>query len=940
MKKFKFLLLCLVALVTMPAAAQMSVPQLPADTAVRIGKLPNGLTYYVRHNALPANRANFYIAQKVGSVQEEDNQRGLAHFLEHMCFNGTDHFPDNTLTKYCENIGVMFGQDLNAYTSTDETVYNIDNVPVTPSNVDSCLLILRDWADGLTLAPTEIDKERGVIHEEWRLRSSATMRIFERNLPTLYPGSRYAYRFPIGTMEVVDNFKPQELRDYYEKWYRPDLQGIIIVGDINADEVVEKIKKLFSPIKMPENAAKYEHYPVPNTPQAIYVVDKDKEQSTAVVNIMFKHDVIPTELNNTMARLGYDYISSVIASVVNARLAELTQKADCPFATAMVENGNYIVSKTMGAFSLVVLPKPGQDVKAVQTAMEELERAAQFGLTGTEIQRAKEEIYSAAEAAYNNRNKQQNSYYVPKYVRNFLENMPACDIETEFNLYKMLQQQLPAESFSATLKEFVASTDSNFVFLAMYPDKEGISVPTTDDFKAAVKAAKEAKLEAYVDNVKQEPLVPVLPKKGKIKKEEGSLFGYKCWTLKNGARVFYRQTDFNESEVNVKAFSWGGSNKLADKDIANSKLFNMVFQSTGLGNFNATELQKKLAGKQASVNASLSAYSEGLSGSSTPKDLRTLFELIYLRFQTPANDPDAYNSLITALRTTLANQEKVPETAFRDSIFATLYDHNARQTNLHVADLDNVNYDELRRIYSERFNAAGDFDFVFTGNFNVDTLRSYVEQYIAPLKAAKKRESITDLNIRPAKGIINNRFVRAMETPKATIARFYMGETPYSLKTAAVANALGQILTQRYLKSIREEGGLAYSVGAAASVSHDLRDEYAVQVFCPVKPAQMDSALLLMDQGINDIAEKGVTAEEIEKVVKYELKTFADNQKENAYWEGNITNYIRWNNNDVEGYEEAYKTLTSAEIQKFAKEVILGKKNCITVTMLPASMKE
>ena len=940
MNKIKILLLCLVATIAWPATAQVNVPSLPADPAVRIGRLPNGLTYYVRHNALPANRANFYIAQKVGSVQEEDNQRGLAHFLEHMCFNGTDHFPDNTLTKYCENIGVMFGQDLNAYTSTDETVYNIDNVPVTPGNVDSCLLILRDWADGLTLAPAEIDKERGVIHEEWRLRSSATMRIFERNLPTLYPGSRYGNRFPIGTMQVVDNFKPKELRDYYEKWYRPDLQGIIIVGDIDADAVVEKIKKLFSPIKMPANAAKYEHYPVPGTPHAIYVVDKDKEQSTAVVNIMFKHAVLPTELNNTMARLSYDYIANIIASVVNARLDELKQKADCPFAVAAVDDDNYIVSKTMGAFSLTVVPKPGKDVEAVQTAMEELKRAAQFGLTGTEIQRAKEEFISAVEATYNNRNKQENSYYVPQYVRNFLENMPVCDIETKFNTYKMLQQQLSAEVFSKTLEAFVFSTDSNFVFLAMYPDKEGVKVPSADDFKAAVKAATEAKLEAYVDNVKQEPLLPKLPKKGKIKKESESRFGYKCWTLQNGARVFFRQTDFNESEVNMKAISWGGSNKLADKDIANAKIFDMVFKSTGLGNFNATELQKKLAGKQASVNVSLGKNTDELYGASTPKDLRTLFELIYLRFQTPANDTEAYNSLITMLRTSLANQEKVPEVAFRDSVFATLYNHNARQENLHMADLDKVNYDEIRRIYSERFNAAGDFDFIFTGNFNVDTLRAYVEQYIAPLKAVKKREQITDLGLRPVQGIVNNRFVRAMETPKANIIRVYTGETPYSMKTAAVANALGQILTQRYLKSIREESGIAYSVGAMADASHGLRDEYTMQVYCPVKPAQMDSAILLMDQGLNDIAEKGVTAEEIEKVVKYELKTFADAQKQNSYWENNITDFLRWNKDNINGYEEAYKALTSDEIRKFAKDVVLGKKNCVTVSMLPASLKE
>lgn len=360
MNKLRVVLVWLAILIAMPIMAQL--PTLPVDKDVRIGKLPNGLTYYIRHNALPENRANFYIAQKVGSVQEEENQRGLAHFLEHMCFNGTDHFPGDKLIKYCETIGVKFGQNLNAYTSTDETVYNIDDVPVTESNVDSCLLILRDWADGLTLDPKEIDKERGVIHEEWRMRSSASGRIFERNLPTLYPGSRYGHRYPIGLMSVVDNFKPEELRAYYEKWYRPDLQGIIIVGDIDVDQVEGKIKTLFSPIVMPQNAAKYEHYPVPANDAPIYVIDKDKEQNMAVIQMMYKHDPMPEEYKGTVAFMSYQYLTSLAASVFNARLDELSQQADCPFVNAGGDDDNYIFSKTMDAFGIYLIPKPGKEI--------------------------------------------------------------------------------------------------------------------------------------------------------------------------------------------------------------------------------------------------------------------------------------------------------------------------------------------------------------------------------------------------------------------------------------------------------------------------------------------------------------------------------------------------------------------------------------------------
>ena len=357
MKQVKYLMLLFMAALLLPAVAQ-ELPQLPMDAAVRYGKLPNGLTYYVRHNKLPENQAFFYIAQKVGSVQEEENQRGLAHFLEHMCFNGTEHFPGNGVVQYCERIGVKFGADLNAYTSTDETVYNIDNVPVSETNIDSCLLILRDWSDGLLLLPEEIDKERGVIHEEWRMRTSASSRMFFRNLPALYPGSRYGERYPIGLMSVVDNFKPQELRDYYEKWYRPDLQGIIVVGDIDVDQVESKIKALFSAIKMPENAAPYEFYPVPDNDKAIYLVDKDKEQTKGLLQLFFKTDPLPAEYRNTPIILQMNYMNSVVCSMLNSRINELAQKADCPFLQAAIYYDNYIMSKTKDALGVYILPKP------------------------------------------------------------------------------------------------------------------------------------------------------------------------------------------------------------------------------------------------------------------------------------------------------------------------------------------------------------------------------------------------------------------------------------------------------------------------------------------------------------------------------------------------------------------------------------------------------
>ncbi len=939
MRKIKTLILLCVAAMSLPLAAQ--VPALPIDPSVRYGRLDNGLTYYIRHNERPAQRANFYIAQKVGAVQEEENQRGLAHFLEHMCFNGTDHFPGDALTKYCESIGVKFGVNLNAYTSTDETVYNIDDVPVTGGNVDSCLLILRDWSDGLTLAADEIDKERGVIHEEWRLRSSASMRIYERNLPVLYPESRYGHRFPIGLMSVVDNFRPQELRDYYAKWYRPDLQGIIVVGDIDVDAVETKIKDLFGSIRMPENAAAYETYPVPDNATPIYVIDKDKEQSRAIIQLMFKSDALPEVLRGTMIFLAENYMDALICDALNSRLDEISKQADCPFIGASTDVDNYLISKTKSAFSVGILPKPGHDEAALQAVMEEVERARRYGFTDGEILRARDKFLSRIETVYDNRDKQENSYYVPQYVRHFLDGDAIPDIATEYNTYKALSQQLPTQVFSEAMAHYTARIDTNFVCLALYPDKEDVVVPTAEQLHHAVEAARSARLEAYVDNVKDEPLIATLPKAGKIKKEEAADFGYTCWTLSNGARVFYKVTDFNDSEILVEATSFGGKSLTTPADRVNAELLGNVCRYTGLGNFSSTELEKKLAGKQASLHPWLGEATEGLNGQSTPKDLRTLFELLYLHFQQPANDEAGYNNFLSFLRTALENADKVPMQAFSDSVTATLYGHNAlRPGNIHLADLDRASYDRIRALYSERFAAAGDFDFYFTGAINVDSLRAFTQQYIASLPAVKKRESYVDRHIDFATGVVDNHFVRAMETPQAVLIQQWSGSQPYSVKADATVNALAEILTQRYLKSIREDAGVAYSVGADGDCRYGRREEYVLDIQCPFKPAARDSVLLLMRQAIDDIAAHGVTDEELDKVRKYELKTYADNQRQNSYWQNRIQSRVMWGKDSSEDFEAIAGSITSDDIRAFVNDVLLRQNNCITISMVPADFTE
>lgn len=940
----------LLAFQTNVSAQEM--PQMPVDPDVRIGKLENGLTYYIRHNALPENQAYFYIAQKVGSVQEEESQRGLAHFLEHMCFNGTKNFPGNGIVNYCEKIGVKFGENLNAYTSTDETVYNIDNVPVnlpgTEGNVDSCLLILHDWSGALLLEDEEIDKERGVIHEEWRMRDSGAMRIYTRNLETLYPGSRYGRRMPIGLMSVVDNFAPDTLRAYYHKWYHPDLQAIIVVGDINVDEVEGKIKNIFSDLTNPANEAAYELYPVPDNEQPIYVVDKDKEMQQAIMMLFYKQEALTHEQNGSMQKLLQGYITDLATHALNERLSDLSKKADCPYLQAGSDYGHFFIAKTADALNLSILPKPGQDDAALKAVLTEVKRAAQFGFTDGELSRANDEILSRMERIYDNRDKQRSSFFVPQYVRHFLEGDYISSIEQEYEALKAISQQLSSAKMltmvvNQAFPQIVESNEKNFVLLAMYPEKEDLPVPTVESLKSAVAAAQNAEVEAFVDEVKNEPLVSKLPKAGKIKSETPADFGYTLIELSNGAKLYYKQTDFNKSQVILSGNSAGGYNELniADKKTyVNARLATQVQGQTGLGNFTDTELTKLLAGKQVSLNTGISYSTESINGNATPKDLRTLFEMLYLTFTNPGNDQEAYDNFIATLKSQLENIEKQPEVAFSDSVSATIYNHDVRAARITSADLDLCDYAQMKEIFRQRFNSPSDFTFFVTGAFDVDSLRLFAQQYIGSIKKAKKAEIDRDPKFDFVDGVVTNRFIREMETPKGNIVQVWHGNRPYSMEENEVVNAFGEILSQRLLKSIREDAGIAYSCGSSAATSYGYKDEYLLQIYCPVQPAKADSALLLMQQGIDDIAQNGVTDEELDKVKKFQIKEYQDNQKVNSYWQNLIREKVRWGKDGQTGYEAAVNGVTKEAVQRFCRDVLLKDNNKITVVMLPASLEE
>ena len=938
MRNYKKLLvaaLLFVAGATTTMAQQM--PAIPTDPDVKIGKLDNGLTYYIRHNAWPEQRAEFYIAQRVGSIQENDDQRGLAHFLEHMCFNGTENFKGNDIVKWCETIGVKFGRDLNAYTSIDQTVYNISNVPTTREGiVDSCLLILHDWADGLLLEAEEIDKERGVIHEEWRMRTSAQMRMLERDLPRLYPNSKYGYRMPIGLMEIIDNFKPEVLRAYYEKWYRPDNQAIIVVGDIDVDYMENQIKALFTPIKLAPNAAQVVAEAVPDNDEMIVVSDKDKEQQYTIVQLYFKHDPTPREEKANLDYMIEDYAMDIMAQMFNSRFSEKAQEPDCPFIQAGCGNSSYIMTNNKEAFVFYALPKEGKAEETVQALMTEVLRARQHGFTATEFIRAREEYMSNLERTYNERNKISNERYGRSYAANYLTGEPIPSIEQEYQIMQQLTPMLPVELINEALKEVFPEGDKNMVVTVYSQEKDGAVYPTVDGLKNAIAAARNTPVEAYVDNVKNEPLIAKLPKPGSIKKEtKNTLLGYDELTLSNGAKVILKKTDFKENEVRLYAESKGGSSLYGKEDWANCELFDAVLSVSGRGEFDNTELEKAMAGKQASASLSLSTSYERLSGNSTVKDMETMFQLAYLEFTDIRKDEKGYATLMNMLETVLKNKDSQPEAVFGDSVNVTLNNHNWRDMPFEAENIKDINYDRVLQIAKERTANAADFTFYVVGAFDEQLVRQYLCQYIATLPAKGKPENWVNVSERPVGKTVNH-FTRKMETPKANSRIYWYSTTnPYSLENSLLADVAGQLLEKIYLQKIREDAGAAYSPYAGGSVSM-VGDKVYTSLIGVVDPTpeKTDMALNIMREEIVKLGQT-VDAASLDDIKAAILKNHDTAVKENGYWVNTLSMYVGRGVDTYTDYKTVLNGITPAKVSAFVRDVVLKAGNSVEVVMLP-----
>ena len=911
-----FLLMCVL---TMSAQTP-----LPLNPQVRHGVLPNGLSYYLLKNTEPEGRANFYIAQKVGSTLENQDQLGLAHFLEHMAFNGSKNFPGKNMLNYLQSKGIRFGADINAYTSFDETVYNINSIPTSDEALmDSVLLALHDWSCALSLEGDEIEAERGVIHEEWRSRNDANTRMFNAVLPQLFDEYQYA-QMPIGTMEVVLNFPHEALRSYYEKWYRPDQQGIVIVGDFDVDVMEKKVIDLFSKIEMPENAAERTYPPVSDNVEPKYITFEDPELQRTLIQLSFKKEKLPFEFRNSVEGYVQSYVvESILSAMINNRLSEMSQKADCPFVYAGVSFDNYWVAKTKYSFNVTIIPK--DDVKsAFEAAMSEIVRACKTGFNDSELQRVKDQMLSSYEKMYNEREKTDSDNRAQEIIRHFIDNEPAPGIEAEYQMMQQMLPMIPVQIFNDFAKQIL--TKENQVLLVSQPQVEGKTLPAKEEMLSILDNAMNAEYEAYVDEVITDPLIEKMPKKGKIKKEYKGKFGTTVMELSNGAKVIVKPTDYAADQIAFNAFSIGGQfNALENKEANPSelKLISAAVEASKFGTFDNIKLRKYLAGKNVGISFQMGKAIDNIYGQSTVKDLETMLQLNYLYFTDIRPDAETYNATIEQYRAMLKNAEKNPNTIFMDNVYKTWYDNNPIYTQLKYADLDAANYETMLNVAKKHLDNAADYTFTFVGNVDIEALRPLVEQYIATLPANKKKHDKLVYSGSQAKGQIVNDFKQEMETPSVQVFNVYSDNNiAYSIENEVKLSLLSDVLDIVYTNTLREEEGGTYSPATQAMINPFNNEWTVLYMFVTGDDSKEKLCKRAHEEFLKLLAE-GTNEENFNKVKDAALNQYQINSKNNSYWQEAI--YQNEMGQDVAtNHEAAIKNLTLEEFNAFIKNLYNG----------------
>ena len=940
----KRLIFAIVAILTLGVAstafAQIDPQQpIPADKAIRTGKLENGLTYYIRHNEKPKGMANFYIVHDVGAIQEDDNQQGLAHFLEHMAFNGTKTYPGKTMIEYLEKIGVKFGANLNAFTSWDLTQYYMEDVPVArESVVDSTLMILHDWSHFINLEEKEIDSERGVIKEELRTRDNASWRSTIEMLKAVGKGTRYAERNLIGYLDGLQNFTYDDIRTFYDKWYRPDYQAVVVVGDIDVDKVEQKIKSLMADIPAPAaDAAQKDVIVIPDNDEPIVSIFADPEMQRSQLQIIFKGQALPKQYKNLVMAEMVNILQSYISVMINERLSDISRKPNAPFIGASFQpGGGFGICPTLDIVAGQVMTQEGKIVEGYKALLTEMERMRRFGFTEGEWERAKNNMLSSIESKYNSRDDREHAEFAEACIANFREGTPLYDAETEYQLDKQLIELISCQMINATVQKLYDPA-KNAVITVNSPAKEGLAIPTEAELVAVLKEVVASEIKPFEDNVKKEPLISedVVLKGSPVKKTKlNEAMGTTEWTLKNGIQVIVKQTPYEADAINIEAVADGGAAIFSDEDYYSAQMLSSVMSMSGISKFSASDLRKQLSGKNARVNVGVGTYQHAIEGTAALKDAETMFQLMYLNFTAPRFSEDDFATLMKRYDAMLANQLTNPDFVFGQQLMKTLYSDNYRRQQLTPEILSSVKLERMQDIHSKLYGNAQGFRFTIYGNMSPEDLKPLVEKYIGSLPTQKKPSTkFVNDGVKVANDVVND-FKYKMEQPKVSVTVAFNGEYDYTIKNGVTLTFLSQALSNRYLKSIREEKGGTYGVGVRGSHITKPSEYYLMQIQFDTNEQMADELIDIVIAEIEKIAAEGPLQEDMDKTREFLLKDYKKNIEQNGWWSRALKTYYENGVNMVADYEAAVNGVSSDDVKALAKR-LLDEKSMVKVIMRP-----
>ncbi len=920
------LALSMMTVLGVSAQQDMLSTPFPIDPAVRMGKLDNGLTYIIRHNERPEKRAQFYIAQKVGSMQEQDHQAGLAHFLEHLAFNGTEHFKGKNLIDFLEKNGVKFGSNLNAYTSFDETLYQIMDAPTSrQSFVDSCLLILSDWSSAISLEDEEIDKERGVIHEEWRSRDNGMMRAYnDLFLKAFPPGHQYGKRMPIGSMDVVMNFKPETIRDYYHTWYRPDLQGIIVVGDIDVDRIEAKIKELFGGFKVPEGAPERVYVDVPDHTAPISIVETNPEIVGTSLSVMYSSDALTREEKATPMAMVQQYMTAMITTMMNQRFAEEALKPDAPFLEASLSYGSYLVAITEDALSLDVTTKEGGYKQGLDAAVKLFKQAVEYGFTPGEYDRARTDYLTSFDNMLQSKDSRTSKAYAMEYANYFTQGGYIPGIEVEHQFIHALAPQIPVDAINGTLQEMVKG-NKNLTVTLMAPEKEGLSYPDEKQLLTEYNTALEQEVKPYEEKVVDTKLIDEMPLSGIIAKETPDQpYGSTLIELSNGIKVYLQPLTYDKNKVSLYGYKEGGRSTF---DFAKDPVTLRALEFAGVGGvgkFSPIDLSKALTGRTASASTGIAEFRDEVSGGSTTKDIETMLQLAYLDLTNIREDQSLFD---TAQKNELASLEASKadpmNTVLKDSVPALFYPGELRAKALTKEDIESIDYKHVLDVYRSRFADAGDFTFILSGDFNIDSVKPLVARYLGALSNVEgsDKADYSKAIRRAAKGRTSH-FDVPMDNPIATVVDSYVIDWEYNLKNQLIAGILSDVLNQTYLVSIRENEGGTYGVSVQGGVNRYPAGEASLLIFFQTNP---ESAVRLNDivkKELSEVVKNGVNEEYFKKAILNREKSFTERQTSNDYWMGLLSDKVMYNENNHEVYLDTLHSITPDDVKNLVNKYL------------------